>query len=55
MRSGRANNGSTTGKPSVDAGRELHKRANQGMARRFACHEAFTIVQAVDFQGIFFA
>jgi hypothetical protein len=55
MRSGRANSGSPTGKPKRDAGRELHKRANQGMARRFGCHEAFTIVQAIDFQGIFFA
>jgi hypothetical protein len=55
MRSPRANKGSTTGKPSADAGRELHKRANQGTAYRFGCHEAFTIVQVIDFQANFFA
>jgi hypothetical protein len=43
------------GKPNADAGQELHKRATQGLAQRFACHEAFTITQAIDLQRNFLA
>jgi hypothetical protein len=42
-------------KPSVHAGRELHKPANQGLAARFGCHAAFTIAQVIDFQRFFHA
>jgi hypothetical protein len=55
MRSPRGKEFSITGKPSADAGRELHKPAKQGMAQRFGCHEAFTIMQVFDFQGYFYA
>ena len=43
--------GSITGKPNNGAGRELHNRANLGLAGRHTCHEAFTIAQVIDSQG----
>jgi hypothetical protein len=55
MRSARGDAGSTMGKASNGAGRELHKPAPQGAARRFGCHEAFTIMQVLDFQSFFLA
>jgi hypothetical protein len=55
MRSERGAKLSTTGKASNGAGQELHKRARQGAAPCFHCHEAFTIMQAIDFQGFFHA
>jgi hypothetical protein len=41
--------------PNVFAEPELHNRAVAGFAQGCACHEAFTIAQVIDTQGLFVA